>query len=185
MNDFGTSAQRLKLVSAALALSAASLACSDAGTVSPFLTDVVGADSLAGDWVLRLPATSGCKPDLPAFELELRLERAWVAGVDNEGPREYLTGSWIVIAGDTVRKSLQGWIEPETRSLHLLLWQGVHVRGSVLTARVIGGRVIDGRLDEPIPPYPGGGYAQPFEGYPGGFTNARCEWDVRGERLPD
>ena len=185
MNDFEASARGLRILCATLALSVASLACSDTGTLSPFLTEVVGADSLAGNWVLRLPATHGCAPDLPAFELELRLERTWVAGVDNEGPREYLAGTWTVIDGDTARQSLQGWIEPEKRTLHLLLWQGVHVRGSVLTARVIGGHVIDGRLDEPIPPYPGGGYARPFEGYPGGFTNTRCEWDVLGERLPD
>lgn len=185
MDDFGASVRRLRILSAALVLSTAPLACSDTGTVSPFLPDFVGADSLAGDWVLRLPATHACTPDLPAFELELRLERTWVAGVDNEGSREYLAGSWIAVAGDTARQSLQGWIEPRTRSLHLLLWQGVHVRGSVLTARVIDGRVIDGRLNEPIPPYPGGGYARPFEGYPGGFTNGPCEWDVLGERLPD
>jgi hypothetical protein len=108
-----------------------------------------------------------------------------VAGVDNEGDREYLIGTWGRAAQETEDEVLQGWIEPELRRLHLILWQGVHERGSVLKAEVIDGRLLEGRLVEPVPPYPGGGFAQPSEGYPGGFVESSCLWNVSGQRRED
>ncbi|MBK5098888.1 MAG: hypothetical protein JJE01_14005 [Gemmatimonadetes bacterium] len=115
----------------------------------------------------------------------MELERTWVPGVDNDGEREYLSGTWRVDKLDTEEQWLQGWIEPDRRRLHLLLWQGVHVRGSVLTAQIIAARVVEGRLEEPVPAYPGGGFATPSEGYPGGFTDSVCRWNVTGDRITD
>ena len=160
-------------------------ACSDDGALSPFLPDRISADELTGTWILSVPARPNCQPSLPAFTIRMELARAWVAGVDNEGEREYLNGTWSSALTGPDPLWLQGWIEPERRRLHLLLWRGVHVRGSVLSAEVIAGRVLDGRLDEPIPPYPGGGYATPAEGYPGGFATSPCSWELSGERTTD
>jgi hypothetical protein len=160
-------------------------ACSDNGALSPFLPDRIGAEELAGSWLLSVPASFNCQTSLPPFTIRMELARTWVPGVDNEGEREYLDGTWSAALADSATLWLQGWIEPDRRRLHLLLWQGVHVRGSVLSAEVVAGRVLDGRLDEPVPPYPGGGYATPSEGYPGGFANSRCSWEVSGERATD
>ncbi|MEJ2548950.1 MAG: hypothetical protein P8125_14240, partial [Gemmatimonadota bacterium] len=138
-------------------------ACQSDGAVTPFLTEPAGADALAGTWILHLPAASTCNPALPATDLRLVLERTWVAGVDNEGDREYLLGRWGRADEETAGEVLQGWIEPQLRRLHLILWQGVHDRGSVLSANVVGGKALDGSLVEPVPPYPGGGFAEPSE----------------------
>lgn len=160
-------------------------ACSENGSTSPFLHEPVGADELAGSWLLRLPAAPACDPGLPPIGILMELERTWVPGVDNDGEREYLSGTWRVDKLDTEEQWLQGWIEPDRRRLHLLLWQGVHVRGSVLTAQIIAARVVEGRLEEPVPAYPGGGFATPSEGYPGGFTDSVCRWNVTGDRITD
>ncbi|MEJ2546790.1 MAG: hypothetical protein P8125_03130 [Gemmatimonadota bacterium] len=160
-------------------------ACQSYGDGSPFLTEPVGADAMAGAWLLHLPATNNCNPALPAIDLRLVLERFWVAGIDNEGDREYLLGRWGTADEESEDQVLQGWIEPQLRRLHLILWQGVHERGSVLRADVFGGEVMEGRLVEPVPPYPGGGFAEPSEGYPGGFTESSCLWTVRGSRIEE
>jgi len=170
---------------ALIAFAVLTAGCQSNGGGSPFLTEPVGAEALAGSWVLHVPATNNCTPALPAVELHLSLERTWVAGVDNEGDREYLIGTWGRAAQETEDEVLQGWIEPELRRLHLILWQGVHERGSVLKAEVIDGRLLEGRLVEPVPPYPGGGFAQPSEGYPGGFVESSCLWNVSGQRRED
>ena len=168
-----------------LSMGALTASCQSDGDGSPFLTEPVGADALAGAWILHLPAATSCSPALPAIDLRLVLERTWVAGVDNEGDREYLLGRWGPANEETDGEVLQGWIEPGLRRLHLILWQGVHERGSVLRADVIGGEVMEGRLIEPVPPYPGGGFAEPSEGYPGGFTVSSCLWTVRGGRIEE
>ena len=168
-----------------LAIAILAAGCHSDGDRSPFLTESLGADAIAGSWLVQVPATHSCVPDLPAIDLRVTLDRTWVAGIDNEGDREYLLGTWRPAGDETGSDVLQGWIEPENRRLYLILWRGVHERGAVLRASVFGARILDGRLIEPVPPHPGGGFAQPVDGYPGIFAESSCSRELSGQRLQD
>jgi hypothetical protein len=114
------------------------------------------------------------------MELILDIEPFPVAGSPYEGVRDYVAGTWG-LPGSESADWLQGWLELETGRVHILLWQGVHVAGSVLDVRPIGDRVLTGWLAEPIPPG-GGGFAEPSEAYPGGFAEGECRWQVTARR---
>jgi len=155
-------------------------ACTGDPASAPLGTGPVSAESLRGSWTLEVAATSSCLPSLEAMELTLELEPIQVAGSPNEETRDYIAGRWGQ-AGETRDEWLQGWVERATGRVHLLLWQGVHVTGSVLDVRVVSDDVLDGWLSEPVPAG-SGGYAEPFEAYPGGFTDSACAWRVTARR---
>ncbi|MDT8437028.1 MAG: hypothetical protein RRA92_09775 [Gemmatimonadota bacterium] len=135
-----------------------------------------GAATVEGTWGIPLPEAPSCSPPLEPFRIVLELARTFPPGDPHAGEREYLQGTWSVEGPEgPAGEWLQGWVELRTRRLHLLLWQGVHVSGSVLDARVIGDSALDGWLTEPIPPGPGG-FAEPIRGYPGGFSTRDCLW---------
>lgn len=162
------------------AVAALVLGCSGDGPTGTVGSRVDSAEALRGRWKLQVPATTSCSSPLPEMELILNIEPFDVAGSPYEGVRDFVAGTWG-LAGSEATDWLQGWLEFETGRVHLLLWQGVHVAGSVLDVRPITDRVLTGWLAEPIPPG-AGGFAEPSEGYPGGFAAGECRWQVTARR---
>ncbi len=144
------------------------------GTSEPLSVHAV---DLAGAWTLSLPAAPGCMPSLAAFDLALELRPYDLAGVHDTETREFLDGTWTLAGGDPGSHWLQGWVEPDRRRVYLVLWDEVHVAGSVLDLDMATAAVGEGWLKEPVPAGPGG-FAQPAESYPGTFTTGACRWRV-------
>lgn len=155
-------------------------ACADSDPTAGPGEDALSAEALRGRWTLTVPPPTSCSKALPEMALILEIEPFHVAGSPNEGERDYIAGNWRR-EGDEARDWLQGWLDLETGRVHLLLWQGVHVAGSVLDVRVVTDRILDGWLSEPIPAGPGG-FAEPSEAYPGGFAVGWCRWQVTARR---
>lgn len=135
---------------------------------------------IEGSWTVQVPRTVACLPNREPFAIRLDLQHSSLAeflGVESE---EYFNGAWWVDAVGE-RFSLQGWVQMEKRTFRILLWQGVHAKGSVFIGRFLAGGHLSASLQEPIPP--GSGWAaDPIPGYPGGFAIGSCEWRVEGER---
>lgn len=132
-----------------------------------------------GVWTVAVPRTLVCLPNRDPFEIHLDVRHTSLAtflGVEGE---EYFSGTWWVET-DGQTFNLQGWVDMEKRTFRFLLWQGVHVKGSVFTGRLLAGGHLSASLEEPIPP--GSGWAaDPIPGYPGGFSTGSCTWRVEGE----
>jgi hypothetical protein len=135
-----------------------------------------------GAWTVSVPRTVSCLPNREPFSIHLDMQHSSLAtfvGVEGE---EYFNGAWQVEA-DGERFSLQGWVDMEKHTFRFLLWQGVHVKGSVFVGRFLAGGHLSATLEEPIPP--GSGWAaDPIPGYPGGFATGSCAWRVEGQRSP-
>lgn len=133
-----------------------------------------------GAWTVEVPRTVACLPNRDPFVIRLDLQRSSLADFTGAEGEEYFSGSWRVEpAGEAF--FVQGWVQMEAHTFRFLLWQGTHVKGSVLQGRFLAGGHLRASLTEPIPP--GDGWAaDPIVGYPGGFAIGSCQWRVEGGR---
>jgi hypothetical protein len=165
-------------LSCAALLAVAGAAGCDGDSAGLDLDAPLAIDDVAGAWTVDVPGTTACIPALGPFTIGMELQHSHLAdylGVEGE---EYFSGQWWVDDG-AGPFFVQGWAQLEAQTFRLLLWQGTHVKGSVLMGRIYGGGEMRATLLEPIPP--GDGWAaDPIPGYPGGFAQGSCEWKVEG-----
>jgi len=164
----------------ALAVAVAVASGCDGGPAGLDLDAPLTVGQVAGVWTVDVPATTACIPALDAFTIRMELQHSHLADYLGLEDEEYFAGQWWVDPGDEPFFA-QGWVQMDAHTFRLLLWQGTHVKGSVLQGRLYVNGQMRATLQEPIPP--GDGWAaDPIPGYPGGFAQGNCEWKVEGQR---
>ena len=157
------------------------LGCADQPSEPRFDPDApLAVTDIEGAWTIEVPHTVACIPNRDPFTISLDLLHSHLADYIGAAGEEYFQGTWWV-EPDGERFFIQGWVRMEARTFRFLLWQGTHVKGSVLQGRLLAGGHLSASMKEPIPPGDGGA-ADPIPGYPGGFSLGSCSWRVEGER---
>ena len=141
-------------------------ACAGESTGPGLESGPLAVADVEGAWTVEVPRTVACLPNREPFAIRLDLRHSSLAEFTGAEGEEYFSGTWQM-EPDGEAFFAQGWVQLEAHTFRFLLWQGTHVKGSVLQGRFLAGEHLRASLQEPIPP--GSGWAaDPIVGYPGG-----------------
>jgi len=162
-------------------LAVVAVACDDGPAEPAYVPGApLAVSDVEGTWSVEVPATVACVPNREPFSIHLELSHSHLADYVGSAGEEYFVGPWWVDP-DAEPFFAQGWVDMEAHTFRFLLWQGTHVKGTVLEGRFLAGGHLRASLEEPIPP--GSGWAaDPIPGYPGAFAIGNCQWSVEGGR---
>jgi hypothetical protein len=134
---------------------AALVACSGESTGPGLESGPLTVADVEGAWTVDVPRTVACLPNREPFTIRFDLRHSSLAEFTGAVGEEYFSGTWQ-IGPDSEAFFVQGWVQLDAHTFRFLLWQGTHVKGSVLQDDSWPGDTSGRRSRSRFPPVAGG-----------------------------